>query len=114
MKSLRTSVTLLLGLIPMFMFAQTFPDTKVEDGNGKVVCVSVDDSRSISRAKAMTKSHDWDGFTLLYDTNRNLYRSLNVVYIPQLFVYDRKGRQIHSQTGYSAGDELETIKIIEK
>lgn len=78
----------------------------------KVVCVSVDDSRSISRAKAMVKSHDWDGFTLLYDTNRNLYRSLNVVYIPQLFVYDKKGRQIHSHTGYSAGDELETLKII--
>ena len=78
----------------------------------KVVCVSVDDSRSVSRAKAMVKSHDWDGFTLLYDTNRNLYRSLNVVYIPQLFVYDKKGRQVHSHTGYSAGDELETIKII--
>ncbi len=78
----------------------------------KVVCVSVDDSRSVSRAKAMVKSHDWDGFTLLYDTNRNLYRNLNVVYIPQLFVYDKKGGQIHSHTGYSAGDEMETIKII--
>ncbi len=160
MNSKRTTLTILLSLMTVFLMAQSFPDVKVEDGKGKavrtfglidgkapvvvafwsstckycieeidalnealadlqdasckVVCVSVDDSRSISRAKAMAKSHDWDGFTLLYDTNRNLYRSLNVVYIPQLFVYDRKGRQIHSHTGYSAGDELEIIKIIKK
>ncbi len=61
--------------------------------------------------KALTKSHDWDGGTIFYDTNRNLYRSLTVVYIPQLFVYDRKSRQIHSHTSYSAGDEPETVKI---
>lgn len=78
----------------------------------KVVCVSVDDSRSISRAKAIAKTHDWDGFTILYDTNRNLYRILNVVHIPQMFIYDKKGRQVYSHTGYSAGDELETLKIL--
>lgn len=78
----------------------------------RVACVSVDDSRSVSRAKAMVKSHDWDSFTLLYDRNRDFYRSLNVVYIPQLFIYDKNGKQIYSHTGYSAGDELEIIKII--
>lgn len=80
----------------------------------KVVCVSVDDSRSVSRAKALGKSHDWDEFTLLYDTNREFYRSLNVVYIPQLFVYDKKGKQVYSHTGYSAGDEAEIFRIIKE
>lgn len=80
----------------------------------RVACVSVDDSRSISRAKAMVKSHDWDDFTLLYDKNRDFYRILNVVYIPQLFVYDKNGKQIYSHTGYSAGDEARIIKIIKK
>ena len=80
----------------------------------KVACVSVDDSRSISRAKAMVKSHDWDEFILLYDRNRNLYRSLNVVYIPQMFIYDKKGKQIYSHTGYSAGDEAEIFRIIKE
>lgn len=80
----------------------------------KVVCVSVDDSRSVSRAKAMVRSHDWDGFTLLYDTNKDFYRSLNVVYIPQLFIYDKKGKQVYSHTGYSARDEAETFRIIKE
>ncbi len=86
-----------------------FPDVSC-----KVACVSVDDSRSISRARAMVKSHDWDDFTLLYDRNRDLYRSLNVVYIPQLFIYDKNGKQLYSHTGYSAGDELEIIKVIQQ
>ncbi len=76
----------------------------------RVVCVSVDDSRSLQRAKAMAASRGWDGFTVLYDTNRQLYRALNVVNIPQLFVYDKDGRLIHSHTGYSPGDELEILK----
>lgn len=84
------------------------------DVSCKVACVSVDDSRSISRAKAIVKSHDWDGFTLLYDRNRDLFRSLNVVYIPQLFIYDKNGKQIYSHTGYSTGDELEIIKVIKQ
>ena len=158
MNSKKTAMTILLGMMTLLSMAQSFPDIKVEDSEGKavmtsslidgkspvvvafwsstckycieeidalgdaladnpkisskVVCVSVDDSRSIARAKAMAKSHDWDEFTLLYDTNRNLYRSLNVVYIPQLFVYDKNGQQIHSHTGYSAGDEMETIRVL--
>lgn len=86
--------------------------TDIQDISCKIVCVSVDDSRSISRAKAMVKSHDWDDFILLYDTNRNLYRSLNVVYIPQLFIYDKKGKQVYSHTGYAAGEEFKIINII--
>lgn len=86
--------------------------TDRHDISCRIACVSVDDSRSISRAKAMVKSHDWDDFTLLYDRNRDFYRSLNVVYIPQLFIYDKNGKQIYSHTGYSAGDELEIIKVI--
>ncbi len=160
MKSLRITLTLLWGLIPILMSSQTLPDVKVEDSRGrrvqtaglvdgkspvvitfwsstckycieeidalnevladhpevscKVVCVCVDDSRSISRAKAMVKSHDWDGFTLLYDRNRELYRSLNVVYIPQMFIYDKKGKREYSHTGYSAGDEAEMLRIIKE
>lgn len=78
----------------------------------RVVCISVDDSRSLARAKAMASTRDWDAFTLLYDTNKALYRNLNVVNIPQMFIYGKDGRQIYSHTGYSAGDELKTIKII--
>lgn len=78
----------------------------------RVVCVSVDDSRSVQRAKAMAASRGWDGFTVLYDTNRQLYRALNVVNIPQLFVYDKDGRQIYAHTGYAPGDEIEMLKFI--
>lgn len=70
----------------------------------RIYAISVDDSRSVSRAKAMAASSDWP-VTVLYDTNQELMRDLNINSIPHAFVYDKNGKQVYSHVGYIPGDE---------
>ena len=43
--------------------------------------------------------------TVLYDTNQDMMRTLNISSIPHVFVYDKNGKQVYSHTGYIPGDE---------
>ena len=70
----------------------------------RIYAVGVDDSRSLSRAKALAASSDWP-VTVLYDTNQDMMRTLNISSIPHVFVYDKNGKQVYSHTGYIPGDE---------
>ena len=78
----------------------------------RIYAVSIDDSRSLQRAVAMTKS--WDGVTPLFDQNGDLRRALNVSAVPQVFVYDKDGQLFHTHIGYRPGDELELLKQLRK
>lgn len=82
------------------------------DGPGapRIYAVSVDDSRSLQRAIAMSKGRDWDGLTPLFDPNGALQRALNVTAVPQVFLYDKTGKLIYTHIGYRPGDELELLK----
>lgn len=76
----------------------------------RIYAVSVDDSRSLQRAIAMSKGRDWEGLTPLFDTNGSLLRALNVSAVPQVFLYDKNGKLIYTHIGYRPGDELELLK----
>lgn len=86
-----------------------------EEADFRVVAVSVDDARSAGRAKAMAQTRGWtDQFILLYDKNQSLKRALNVNLTPQVFVFDKDGKQVYAHTGYVPGGEAELIeKLIE-
>ncbi len=83
-----------------------------EESPFKMVAVSIDDSRSVTRAKALAKGRGWDDFTLLYDVNSDLKRSMNVVLTPQIFVFDKDGKQVYAHTGYTPGSEDELFDLI--
>lgn len=78
----------------------------------RVVAVSIDDSRSLSRAKVLATA--WDDFIVLFDKNQELKRAMNVNMIPQVFVVDADGKVIYSHTGYTPGGEDELLKAILK
>ncbi len=79
----------------------------------RVIAVSVDDSRSVARAKALARGRGWgDFFTLAYDVNSDFKRALNVVSVPQVFVFDKNGRIVYSHTGYTPGNEMELFEKI--
>ncbi len=81
----------------------------------RVIAVSIDDSRSLSRAKALAKGRGWsETFTLGYDVNSDFKRALNVVSVPQVFIFDKRGVMVYSHTGYTPGNELELFERIKK
>ena len=54
----------------------------LEEVDMKVVAVSVDDARTVSRARAMTKGQGWDDYVCLYDKNQDFKRAMNVSLTP--------------------------------
>jgi len=84
----------------------------LEEADFKVVAVSIDDSRSASKAKALVSGNGWDDFIVLYDKNQELKRALNVNMVPHVFIFDKDGKQVYSHVGYTPGTEEEYIKKI--
>ncbi len=70
----------------------------------RIYAVCEDDSRSVSRAKAMAAGAGWPA-TILYDTNGDFGRALGVSSIPHVFVFDKNGNLAYSHLGYIPGDE---------
>jgi thioredoxin-related protein len=71
----------------------------------RFIGVCTDDSRSVARAKALVKSRGWDDFEFVYDTNREIARTMNVTSCPYVLLYDKNGRLVYSHLGYTPGDE---------
>ena len=76
----------------------------------KVVAVSVDDARSVSRARGMVAN--WDGYTCLFDKNQDLKRAMNVSLTPHTFVVDGNGNIVASHSGYTPGSEQKLFEEI--
>lgn len=79
----------------------------------RIYAVSVDDSRSLSRAKALFDSRDWP-CTPLYDPNSDFMRAMNVSSIPHVFVFDKNGKQVFTHVGYIPGDEETLLDEVRK
>ena len=84
----------------------------LEEVNMKVVAVSVDDARTVSRARAMTQGQGWDDYTCLYDKNQDLKRAMNVSLTPHTFIVDGEGNIVYSHSGYTPGSEEELFEKI--
>ena len=83
-----------------------------EEVDMKVVAVSVDDARTISRARAMAQGHGWEDYVCIYDKNQDFKRAMNVAQTPHVFIVDGKGNIVYSHSGYSPGSEYELFEII--
>ena len=84
----------------------------LEEVDMKVVAVSVDDARTVSRARAMTQGQGWDDYTCLYDKNEDLKRAMNVSLTPHTFIVDGEGNIVYSHSGYTPGSEEELFEKI--
>lgn len=79
----------------------------------RIYAVNVDDSRGLSAAKALSASNDWP-VTVLFDTKQHLKQAFKISSIPQVFVFDKDGKQVWTHMGYVPGAE-ETLlqKVLE-
>ncbi|MCX7954602.1 MAG: TlpA family protein disulfide reductase [Bacteroidales bacterium] len=81
--------------------------------NVELIAVSVDDSKSVGRVLPFVKSKGWN-FTVLYDTNGDFKRIMNVINIPHLFIIDGNGNIVYQHTTYSEGVENEIYRVLKK
>ena len=80
----------------------------------RIYAVSIDDSRSLQRAIALSQGRDWEGITPLFDPNGELRRALGVSAVPQVFIYNKEGELVFTHIGYRPGDELENLKKLKE
>jgi cytochrome c biogenesis protein CcmG, thiol:disulfide interchange protein DsbE len=77
----------------------------------ELVAVSVDKKEAIANVKPMVEQKGWK-YTVLTDNDGALQNALKLQSVPQTYILDKKGKIIHSQTGYAPGDEVEMEKKI--
>lgn len=90
------------------------PDWK-EEADFRVVAVSVDDSKLLTKAKSFAEGRGWgEEYILLFDKNQDFKRAMNVSLVPHVFVVDGKGKIVYSHTSYVPGNEIELLEAIKK
>lgn len=85
----------------------------LDEADFRVVAVSTDDSRLLSKAKSFAEGRGWgEEFTLLFDKNQDFMRAMNVSVVPHVFVVDGKGKIVYSHTAYVPGGEVELFEAV--
>lgn len=76
-----------------------------DDWKGKIriVAVSIDDSRAVSKVKSLANGKKWS-FEVLLDQNKSLYNALNLTSVPHLLIISN-GKTVWSHSGYAPGNE---------
>lgn len=83
-----------------------------EETNVKLVAVSIDDARTVSRVIPLVNGKAWD-FTILLDTNNDLKRALNVSSVPLTLII-KKGEIVFRHSGYTPGSEDALFEELKK
>lgn len=89
-----------------------YADWKKETGV-KIITVSIDDSRTLSRVAPFVNGKGWD-FESYLDPNGDFKRAMNVNMPPQTFVLNGLGEIVWQHVGYEHGNEAELYDAIKK
>jgi len=92
--------------------AEVYEDWQEETGV-KLIAISIDDARSMSRVAPYVNASDWD-YEVYLDPNGNLKRAMGVSTIPHTFLLNSKNKIVWQHKGYVDGDEDELLEQIEK
>ena len=91
---------------------ESYADWKKETGV-KIIAVSVDDARTMSRVAPFVNGKGWDYESYL-DPNGDFKRAMNVNMPPQTFVLNSKGEIVWQHVGFEPGNEQELYEIVKK
>lgn len=86
-------------------YAELYEDWQDETGV-KIVAVSIDDQRSVSRVNPYINSVEWD-YEILLDANSDFKRALGVNNVPHTFILDGDLNIVWQHNNYAPGDEDE-------
>lgn len=93
-------------------YAELYQDWQEETGV-KIIAVSIDDQRSVTRVAPYVNSVSWD-FEVLLDSNKQFAQALGVNNVPHTFLVDGKGNIVWQHNNYSEGDEEELYEELLK
>lgn len=90
--------------------AEVYEEWQEETGV-KLVAISIDDARSVSKVPAEVAARGFEWETLL-DTNSDFKRAMNISLIPYVVVLDGDGEIAWQHSSYSEGGEEEIIDAV--
>ena len=92
--------------------SEIYEDWQEETGV-KLVAVTIDDTRSMSKVAPYINASDWE-YEIYLDPNADLKRAMGVSTVPHTFLLNDKKEIVWQHRGYFEGDEQELYeKIIE-
>lgn len=91
--------------------AEVYEDWQEETGV-KVIAVSIDDARNISKVKPKVNALLWD-YEIYCDPNGDFKRAMGVGTVPHTFLLNENKEIVYQHTGYKDGDEYDLFKKIE-
>ncbi|HPW66197.1 MAG TPA: TlpA disulfide reductase family protein [Salinivirgaceae bacterium] len=91
-------------------FHDNYIDWQEETGV-KIVAISTDDTRSMSRVAPFVNAKGWE-FEVYCDPNGDFKRAMNVANVPHTFLIDGAGNIVWQHSGYVEGDEEVLYKKI--
>lgn len=84
---------------------------KYEDHGFKVVCISTDSPKSMSKVKSYIRSKKHQ-FIVGLDPNQQLAQKMNALLLPTSLIINQKREVVWFHQGYIPGDEIEIEKQI--
>ena len=79
----------------------------------KLIAISIDDTRSMTKVAPYVNSSDWD-YEVYLDPNGDLKRAMGVSTVPHTFLLNGKNEIVWQHRGYVEGDEDELLEQIKK
>lgn len=92
--------------------AEVYPDW-VEETGVKLIAVSIDDARSVSRVVPYVNGAAWD-YEVYLDSNADFKRAMNVNNVPHTFLVDGNGKVVWQHNNYAPGDEYELYEKVKE
>ena len=92
--------------------AEIYDDWQEETGV-KIIAVSIDDTRSMSKVAPFVNSSDWQ-YEVYLDPNGNLKRAMGVSTVPHTFLLNKNKEIVWQHKSYVEGDEEKLFKEIKK
>ena len=84
-----------------------------EETGVKLIAVSIDDARNLSKVEPLVNGKGWE-YEILLDLNGDLKRAMSVNGIPHTFLVDKNGNIVWQHNSYVEGDEYELYELVKK
>ena len=92
--------------------AEVYEDWQDETGV-KLIAISIDDTRSMSKVAPYVNSSDWE-YEIYLDANSDLKRAMGVSTVPHTFLINENKKIIWHHKGYIDGDEEKLYEHIQQ